>query len=231
MNGDAELSAAFEAAIFDMDGLMIDSERLQHQAFNHYLLPRVGAALTDDEFRGMVGIHERENWQWVQERFGLTNSIDVLMRERNEIYESLLREQVKAMPGLLDLVAQVRGARYRLAVASSSPLEQIRLVVAALGLEESFDAYASGWEVARSKPDPAVMLLAAERLGVPPGACVVFEDSSAGLTAARAAGMVAVGVPNAYTAQQDLSAAHVVVGSLRDVTPRLLANLAAGRNL
>lgn len=207
---------------------MIDSEPLQHQAFNRYLAPRVGQTLTDDEFRGMVGIHERENWRWVRERFGLTSPIDVMMRERNELYEALLRAHVRPMPGLRELVARLRAARYRLAVASSSPRAQIRMVVAALDLDADFDAYASGWEVAKSKPDPAVMLLAASRLGVPPRVCVVFEDSSAGLTAARAAGMVAVGVPNAYTERQDLSSAHVVVASLRDVTPQLLAELAEG---
>lgn len=229
MSDVSPLAPGFQAAIFDMDGLMVDSEPLQHRAFNYYLTPRVGAALTDDEFRAMVGIHELENWRFVQERFGLTGPVDVMMRERNEIYEALLREHVTPMPGLRDLVARLRAARYRLAVASSSPLEQIRLVVEALGLEGELDAYASGWEVARSKPDPAVMLVAAARLGVPPSACVVFEDSSAGLTAARAAGMVAVGVPNVYTAQQDLSAAHVVVASLQDVTPELLVKLAASR--
>lgn len=214
-----------EGVIFDMDGLMIDSEPLQHLAFNRYLEPRYGITISDAEFVQMVGIHERENWRALRERYRIAEEVPLLLRERNVTYLAILRQHLVPMPGLFDLVARCQRAGARLAVASSSPMGQITTVVAGLGLDGVFHALASGDEVPRSKPDPALMLLASTRLCVAPAACLVLEDSSAGLCAAKAAGMHRIGVPNHYTRSQDLSAAEAVVDSLALVTSDLLAQL------
>ncbi len=192
---------------------MINSEPLQLRAFNQYLHPRYGITITDEQFVGMVGHHERENWRVIRDRYSLTESIDVLVLGRSAVYEEVLRANLVPMPGLLALVTRLFGD-HRLAVASSSPMRQIELVVQGLGLRDKFAVLASGYEVARSKPDPALFLLTAARLGVEPSQCLVLEDSAAGLQAAQAAGMHRIAVPNRYTRDQDLSAANATVESL-----------------
>ncbi len=204
---------------------MIDSEPLQHLAFNQYLGSRYGIQLSDAEFTPMVGHHERQNWEGLREQYGLREDVETLSDGRNSVYLAILEQHLQPMPGLVDLVRRLRLHDIRLAVASSSPMEQIQMVVAGLALSDAFRALVSGYEVQRSKPDPAIMLLAASRLDVSPSACLVLEDSSAGIQAAKAAGMVGVAVPNAYTRHQDLSLADAVLTTLQGVTPQLIERL------
>ena len=134
-------------------------------------------------------------------------------------YGPLLRDESEAMPGARELVSTLHAEGYPLAIASSSPLWQIETVMDRLDIRAMIAAWASGFEVARGKPDPDVYLLAAERLGVSPARCVAFEDSGPGTQAAKNAGMYAVAVPSAETEGHSFERADLVLPSLAGAAP------------
>ena len=124
---------------------------------------------------------------------------------------------MEPLPGAKELILELKGRGVRLAVASSSPSSRVPKVLSAMGLLEHFDAYVTGDEISRPKPDPEIFLLTAKRLGVSPSECVVFEDSQPGVEGAVAAGMRCVAVPNEHTQGQNFDGATYVVSSLEKV--------------
>ncbi len=218
-----------EAVIFDMDGLLVDTETLSYRAWVALLAHDYGVTLSEADHALMVGTSGLGSWQIVRDRFNLALDLPAdyprLRAAREEFYLKLLDAGVTPMPGALDLVRACRAAGLRIAIASSSPLAQIERVVAQLGLAPLFDALASGHEVPESKPDPAIYRLACARLGVAPEVAVAIEDSGPGVASARAAGLRCLAVPNAYTLAHDFSGASAIVQSLERVTPADLAAL------
>ena len=217
------------AVIFDMDGLLVDTEPLSYRAWAAHLARDYGAALTEEDHAAMVGTSALESWTIVRDRLGLAldlpDGLPALRAARDPIYRAILAEGVTPMPGAIELARACREAGLRLGIASSSPLDQIAHVVEALGLGGLFDALTSGHEVPRPKPDPAIYRLACRRLDVEPAACVALEDSRPGVLAARAAGLRCLAVPNLYTRNHDLTPASATVPSLAGVTPADLATL------
>jgi sugar-phosphatase len=132
--------------------------------------------------------------------------------------------ELPAMPGAVEAVSALFDAGYPLAVASSGIREYITLVLERLGIADRFRVVVTGADVAHGKPHPEPYLVTAARLGVPPANCVVFEDATVGVLAAKAAGMRCIAVPNPEATQtQDLSTADLILSSLTDFTPALLA--------
>ncbi len=214
MHEERERQRETQAVIFDMDGLMVDTEPLQFAAFRQQLWDDYGIELSEDEFHGMVGYRIDENWRDLKARHDIPGDIADLIERRDALYRPILEARVQAMPGVVELVRRLHDAGYQLAVASSSPYWQIDIVIDALGLRPYFAALASGEEVTVGKPDPAIYVLVAQRLDIAPPDCVALEDSRAGMTAAKAAGMHCIAVPNFYTRDQDLSAADLVLPTL-----------------
>ncbi len=218
-----------DAVIFDMDGLLVDTETLSYRAWVALLARDYGVTLSEADHALMVGTSGLGSWQIVRDRFNLALDLPAdypkLRAARDEFYLALVNEGVTPMPGAPALVRACREAGLRLGIASSSPLAQIERIVAQLDLAALFDALASGHEVPESKPDPAIYRLACQRLGVAPEAAVAIEDSGPGVAAARAAGLRCLAVPNAYTLAHDFSGASAVVESLERVTPADLAAL------
>ncbi len=179
--------------IFDLDGVLLDSEPLHVEATNQ-VLQRFGKHLTVQENAQFMGLADPEYWAALLRYFGLEGvAIEPLLREKARVYSNLVKTRpLKPFPGIPELLEALRHAGCRLAVASSSRLEDIETVLRRLGLRDFFDAVVSGEEVPRSKPDPAIFLEAARRLECNPENCVAIEDSLNGLRAARAAGMRAV---------------------------------------
>jgi HAD superfamily hydrolase (TIGR01509 family) len=207
------------AVVFDMDGLMVDTEPLQFAAFRRQLWDDYRIELHDEDVRAMVGHRIDENWRYLKARHDIPESIDTLIVRRDALYRPILEQEVAPLPGVVRLIARLAAAGYRLGLASSSPYWQIDTVVDRLDVRSHFAAFASGEEVAESKPHPAIYLLVARRLGRPPASCLALEDSEPGVTAARAAGMRCIAVPNAYTRGQDLSRADLILPSLAGDEP------------
>lgn len=215
-----------QAVILDLDGLMVDSEPLHQRAFNA-LLKRHGIAYqfeTEEYGKCFVGIPVISNVDYLKERFGLRGEPQAIIAEREEIYEGLIAapENLIGMPGLFNLLDELRARGLPLAVASGSPRVQVVTILRGMKIMERFRVVVAGDDVAQTKPAPDVYLRAAELLGIAPTQCVALEDSATGVTAAKTAGLRAIAVPNQFTAHQDLTHADARIPSLNGALPIVL---------
>jgi beta-phosphoglucomutase len=215
------------AVIFDMDGVLVDSYRGHYESW-HALAEEHGIALSEVRFAELFGRTSREI---IAELWGLGMSEhqSAAMDARKEgFYRAILEKNFPAMEGAEALIDSLVAAGFVLAVGSSGPPENIELSMQKLGRAHCFSVRVTGMDVAHGKPDPQVFLLAAERLGVAPSQCVVIEDAPAGIAAARAAGMTAIALTGTAPAAK-LGTAHLVVDSLRELTPERIAHLIRSR--
>lgn len=201
------MASMFAAAIFDMDGLLIDSERTLLRVWTE-VAAEFGVTLAASDFVRMVGLGAAESNAILRDLLGSEARVQAL---RATAAERLRSEdaQAPAFPlraGADVLVRRLHRAGVPLAVASSSRVVEVHRRLERVGLRDAFAAIAGGDEVARAKPDPAVFRLAAERLGIAPDACLAFEDSPHGCRAAEAAGMRVVLVPDLVPAEPVLRA-------------------------
>ena len=217
--------------IFDLDGLLADTERLHCQAYQEALL-RHGAVLTEAEYtehwvRAGKGIGD-----WVSIR-GLTLDPLALRASKSARYLQLLTVSLRPMDGALALLRRLRGQK-TLALASSSYRDAVDAVLEGLNIGHYFKAVVSGLDVARVKPAPDIFLAAARAVGVLPTECVVLEDAEKGVLAAHEAGMACIAVPNQHTRNHDFSKATRICASLNEITLQSIEELkpcADGRTL
>lgn len=212
-----------KAAIFDMDGVLIDSEPLWRQA-EREVFAAVGLELSEAECERTMGLRSDEVIRYWYGRAPWPgpspDEIDDTLTAR---MQGLIAEHGEAMPGARRAIAAARAAGLRLALATSSRPELIGAVLARLGLEDCFEVARSAVDEARGKPDPAVFLRAARELGVLPAECVVIEDSKAGVAAARAAGMRVIAVPPEHLHDDPgYDAADLKLRSLAEITSAML---------
>ena len=221
---------ALRGVIFDMDGVVVDSEPLSLRTIAE-VIRECGGTADSASFGDLVGRSLDEALTLAARRSGR----DLDTRDLRRAYESRYLPQLAATAvptaGLVPLVAGLRAARVPMALASSSPLAEVRAVVRALGLEPDLSAIASGEEVRRPKPAPDVYLLAIERLGVGAAGVVAIEDSASGVAAASAAGLACVAVRTALTRGHDHGTAALTVSSLAELDPGILRDVALRRGL
>ena len=213
--------------IFDMDGLMIDSEFLHLQAYNYVLEP-MGYHLSDEDNQKYVGISDEDVTKDIVERFSLSITPEELNRKKEQAYKTILSENVKAQPGLTELLENLKKSDYKLAVASGSHKEEIDIVLEKLRLSEYYDIIVSADEVQNGKPEPDIFLLTSKRLGIPPEECLVLEDASHGVVAAKKAGMYCYAIPDRWTKNHDFSQADLILDNLRDVYKHISKNAQDG---
>ncbi len=213
------------AIIFDMDGVLVDSYRPHLESWVR-LAKENGLSLTEPEFASTFGRTSREI---LREMFGLHDpeAIVRLDARKETIYRDLIRGRVPAMRGLRPTLEGLREAGYLLAVGSSGPPENVRLVISELSLDRWFKVVITGGDVRKGKPDPEVFLLAATKLGVSPSDCVVVEDAPAGIEAAHRAGMKAIALAGTHQADS-LRGADLVITRLSDLTPQMATRLLRG---
>lgn len=219
---------AFDAAIFDMDGLLIDSEPLWQEAEINCLRP-LGVPITAEICKASAGKRLDEVLADWFARFGWNGPSLEEMHQRvlAEVTRLMMARGV-ALPGVHHQIQSLHAAGLKLAIASSSPPELIEAVVGKLELGAFLDLTHSGTLETRGKPDPAVFLSAARGLGVAPERCLVFEDAPAGVLAGRRAGMHVVAIPSVFE-QTDpgFGLADQVLGSLTDFSLEEAERLAA----
>lgn len=190
--------SAIRALIFDMDGLLVDSEPLAALALDRFLAEH-GHAVRAGTLERMLGRRLPDAIVVLAETYGLAVPLPELEATYDRLRLAALRGNLRPMPGAAALLAFARDAGLRLGLATSSPRTHADLSLVETALAGLFDAEATGDEVARGKPEPDIFLLCAERLGVAAAECVVLEDAPAGLAAAAAGGMRCLWVPNAVT--------------------------------
>lgn len=206
------------AIIFDMDGLMIETEHLQSQAYEQVLRSyRVNPEFNNEGVVHRVGISGVDNFTFLKQKYNIDESIEILLDKKQTIYRAILSNNIVPKPGLLSLLETMKNAGLKLAVASSSSLEDIMFVLKHIGITDAFEVVVSGENVAQHKPAPDIFIEVARQLNVRPEDCVVLEDSQSGVEAAKAAHMKVIAVPNQFTKSQDFRSADVVVVSLEKV--------------
>jgi beta-phosphoglucomutase-like phosphatase (HAD superfamily) len=220
------LAHSLGAVIFDMDGVLADTEPIQEAALAAFLELR-GKSLSPNYYAETIGLDYRAFWTDLIARYGLSESVEECVSG----YEPMLLGRLvglEAAPGATELVRALKAAGVPMAVASSSFRPVVEATLGAIGLREAFNAVVSGDEVTNGKPAPEIYLRAAGRLGVEPGRCVAIEDSANGVRAAIAAGMACLGIVTAYSTSEQLRATRTV-RSLSEVVPGDLAEMAGDR--
>ncbi len=212
------------AVIFDMDGLMVDSEPLSRQAWDE-VLRDYDRRMDDLTYHRIVGQRTQDSARIVRDAYDLPLTADDLTAAKTARWETIWRRGLPAMPGLMALHDALAARRVPWAVATSSPRVYAEAVLQQLGLTPTRGAIAAGDEVVHGKPAPDIYLLAAERLGITPEQCLALEDSVPGARAAQAAGMRVVAIPNGVPPER-FAFADYVLRSLTEVAEQLDALLA-----
>jgi HAD superfamily hydrolase (TIGR01509 family) len=208
-----------EAVVFDLDGVLLDSEQVWDEA-REQLAEERGGAWHDQAQKDMMGMSSTEWSRYMHERIGLPEPPDEINREVVERLAAIYREHLPAIAGTKESVERL-AARWPLGLASSSNRELIDLALELLGVKHLFAATVSSEEVDRGKPAPDVYLEVARRLGVDPTRAAAVEDSRNGILAAKAAGMRVLAIPNRHfpPGEDALAQADVVLESLAELTP------------
>lgn len=217
------MSAHFAAVIFDMDGLMLDTEPISHRAWALATAGR-GVSLPSEVLEGMIGRNERDCEGLLRDALGSSATARSLMQAWRVCYDQELRSGIPTKPGLLDLLDWLEAVSIPRAVATSSYRYRATAKLTATDLLQRFSAVVTGDEIPRGKPAPDIFIAAASRLQAAPEQCLALEDSEAGIRAALAAGMTAVMVPDLQRPSPALVALGVRVAStLHDVQHWLAA--------
>jgi HAD superfamily hydrolase (TIGR01509 family) len=211
-----------EAVVFDLDGIIVDSEHVWDEV-RQQLAEERGGRWNEQASRDMMGMSSPEWSRYMHDVIGLAEPPEEINAEVVRRLEAVYRERLPLIPGAVEAVEQL-AASLPLGLASSSNRELIDFVLEVSSLARHFTATVSSEEVARGKPAPDVYLEAARRLGVRPERCAAVEDSEAGIRSAKAAGMRVLAVPNPHFPPADdaLAEADVVLASIAELTPERL---------
>jgi HAD superfamily hydrolase (TIGR01509 family) len=210
------------AVIFDLDGLLADTEKL-HQSAYQTVLSELGIELSDEEYEH----------HWIRCGKGIDAFItqrnlavdpNFVRREKARLYEKLVSSGVEPMPGATELLCSLQG-RKLMGLATSSYPKDAYAVLNTLALVDFFSCVATKSNVERIKPYPDIFLYIANEMNTPPEHCLVIEDAEKGVLAADAAGMKSIAVPNRHTISNDFSKAALVVSSLEEVNCGLIDQL------
>ena len=210
------------AVVFDLDGVLVDSEQVWDSAREQLVRER-GGTWHEGATRDMMGMSSTEWSRYLHDRLGVPMDPDEINADVVRRVASTYEEQLPLLPHAVKTVREL-GRRWLLGLASSSNRPIIELVLNLSGLADCFAAVVSSEEVEHSKPAPDVYLAVAQRVGVEPSDCVAIEDSTNGIKAALAAGMRTIAVPNRQFPPDEevLASATTVVPSLDELTPELL---------
>ena len=204
-----------EAVIWDMDGVIADTSRYHFQAWQEIFQER-GIDFTQEVFKRYFG---RRNDTIIRDNIGReisSREVYAIADEKEERYRRLMAQDIKSLPGAIELLGLLGESGVKMAVASSAPLENIELITRSLGIYDCFQAIVWGGEVAESKPSPQGFLLAAEKLGVEPRNCLVVEDAVAGVAAAKKGGMKCMAVTTSHP-EASLKEADLVLDTLEAI--------------
>ncbi|MGL4677199.1 MAG: HAD family hydrolase [Brevinema sp.] len=217
----------YKSILFDMDGLMIDSETIYITYFTKKLA-ELGYSLTEDMFKGQMGLGIPEEADYFIKCFNINRTTEEMVRflDTEGMQANIIKnnERLETMPGLFELISHFKGRlSYAIATGSSTPFRDF--VVQQLGLADTFSVFVSAEEVQKGKPNPDIYLEAAYRLGSDIGQCIVLEDAPAGVIAGKTAGAFVIAVPNEWSKDHTFDQADVICSSLfeaRDLIDRLI---------
>ena len=208
----------FKAVIFDMDGVIIDSEPF-YQEVQIDLFQKMGITILPEEYNTFIGAGMREMWNMIKSSRNLSKSIEELIELNNKVLLEYFKESATLVPTphFTDFLASILASGMKTAVASSTAKPIIEVILKKLNVYKLFDIIVSGDEVENGKPVPDIFLETAARLNVIPSECVVVEDSFNGVKAAKSAGMYCLGYYNPNSGSQDISDADKIINSFSKI--------------
>lgn len=212
-----------KGVIFDMDGVIIDSEPI-HIKLERELLEEAGGDYSKIKHEDLMGTTDVQMWSTFKEQFNIELSVEELINIKRERFIANL-QRIPLVDNVLDLMVSLRNIGCKLGLASSNNERAVEAVKNKFGLAKYIDVFINGEAVSKGKPDPEIFLTTAKHLGLKPEDCLVIEDTRNGVLAAKAAGMKCVGFQNKNSGAQDLSAADLIVGSYKDLTIAAMESL------
>jgi beta-phosphoglucomutase family hydrolase len=212
-----------EAVIWDMDGVLADTAPHHLHAWRETFANR-GISFTKADFMRGFGVRNDVIIRSVLGAKTTDAEIETIAREKEATFRRIIGKGIKPLPGALELLRQLHDRGIKMAIASSTVIENIRLIVGSLGIENYFKTVITGHDVTEGKPSPQVFLKAAQELGVNPANSIVFEDAVAGVKAAKSAGMHCVAITSTHP-REKLKEADLVVDSLEEVSIKDLEKL------
>jgi len=215
-----------QTVIFDMDGVIIDSEPVYFD-IDKQMFEELNIAVSFEEHCSYVGTSSQNMWNAIIKKHGIADQPEELMRKEYSLYKEHLVNAIDLQPieGVVELINDLYKNNFTLVLASSSRMETIDIVLNKFKLAEFFIAKVSGSELAHSKPHPEIFLRSAQLIKSKPQGCIVIEDSKNGVTAAKAAGMKCIGFLNPSSGHQDLKSADIVIRSFKELNAATVKSL------
>ena len=209
------MKQTIEAIVFDMDGLMFNTEDLYDQVGDAILKKR-GQRFTRDIKLAMMGLPGDKAFQVMIDRCNLDDSVKELQTETEALFKEMLPREIRTMPGLLELLDRLEQKGIPKGIATSSHRRFATIALGQFNLEPRFEFVLTAESVIQGKPHPEVYLLAAEKMNVAPQSVLVLEDSHTGSTAAAAAGACVIAVPTEHSQDCDFSHVFAIADGLHD---------------
>jgi beta-phosphoglucomutase len=213
------------AVLWDMDGVIVDSACYHLKSWQE-TFHQTGITFTGEDFKHSFGMRNEEIIQAVLGKDFTREKFEAIVSAKESAFRRLIKGNVKALPGVSKLLLALDQAGFWQALVSSTPMENIGLIIGELDIRHYFQQIISGYDVTEGKPSPQGYLLAARRLGVKPENCMVIEDAVAGVKAAKNGAMKCIAVTNTHPAQS-LAEADLVVSSLNEVNTGVVENILA----
>ncbi|HYV55607.1 MAG TPA: HAD family phosphatase [Chitinophagaceae bacterium] len=215
-----------QTVIFDMDGVIIDSEPVYFK-IDKEMFEELNIAVSFEEHSTYVGTSSQNMWDAIIKKHGIPGDPGKLMRKEYNLYMDYLvnANDLQPIDGVMELINGLHENNFKLILASSSRMEIIDIILKKFKLSDLFIAKVSGSELAHSKPHPEIFLRSAQLAGSEPKECIVIEDSKNGVAAAKAAGMKCIGFLNPSSGHQNLKDADRVIQSFKELNADLVKKL------
>ena len=212
--------------IFDMDGVIIDSEPL-HLSCEKEIFELLGISISKEQHLSFVGTTNKSMWEQLKKIYNIPQSVTVLVKQQQSIYLELLKKDktINPIPYVETLIKSLHENGYILGLASSSPHSQIDYILDMLNLKPFFRNIISGDDVKNGKPNPGIFQKISAVSRISPENCIVIEDSFNGVIAAKNAGMKCIGFKNPNSGNQDLGNADLIINSFSELTPNMIYRL------
>ena len=207
-----------KTVIFDMDGVIVDTEPVHHYAYNQHF-KQLNIEVTPEMYASFTGNSTKNIFERLKEQFNLEHEVQHLVETKRNLFNDAFdsKEDLYLLEGVGDLITDLYDNGMQLVVASSSAKVTIDRIFNRFGLHKYFSHIVSGEDFPKSKPHPAIFLKAAELSGTPVENCIVIEDSTNGIKAAKAAGIYCIGYDSFHSKMQDYSLADKIISNFNEL--------------